>query len=87
MWEAMRWAKARGCTEFDLGGYSLSARRGEPLWHVNVFKQGFAPGQPPQRTVAVHERVFSPLIVSSAAAVRRWQTRRRLGHESGRPNR
>ena len=28
LWEAIRWAKARGCAQFDLGGYSLSRETG-----------------------------------------------------------
>jgi len=77
-WEAMRYARAHGCTEYDHGGYSLSARPGEPLWHVNTFKRGFAPGQDPWKYVAVHERVLLPVVVESAAAVRRVQTSMRL---------
>ena len=77
-WEAMRWARAHGCTEFDTGGYALSARPGEPLWGVNTFKRGFAPKQQPRKFVAVHERILSPVVVSSATAVRRLQTWRRL---------
>lgn len=86
LWEAMRWAKARGCTEYDTGGYSFSARPGEPLWGVNTFKRGFAPKQKPLKFVAVHERVFSPLIVSSAITLRRFQTWSRLtaGSEASR---
>ena len=82
-WEAMRWASARGCTEFDTGGYGLAARPGEPLWGVNYFKRGFAPKQQPRKFVAVHERVSSPLVVNSATAVRRLQAWRRLGAGSG----
>jgi peptidoglycan pentaglycine glycine transferase (the first glycine) len=73
LWEAMRWAKSQGCTEFDLDGYSLAARPGDALWGINEFKRGFAPDQPPRTLVAVHERVLSPLIVGSAATVRRVQ--------------
>jgi lipid II:glycine glycyltransferase (peptidoglycan interpeptide bridge formation enzyme) len=79
LWEAMRWAKAHGCKEFDLDGYNLTARPDDALWGVNEFKRGFAPKRPPAKFVAVHERVLSPLIVNSATAVRRvqaWQRRR-----------
>jgi lipid II:glycine glycyltransferase (peptidoglycan interpeptide bridge formation enzyme) len=77
VWEAMRWAKAQGCTTFDVDGYSMMARPGDNLWGVNEFKRGFAPREQVSKCVAIHERVFSPAIVASAAALRRLQSRRR----------
>jgi lipid II:glycine glycyltransferase (peptidoglycan interpeptide bridge formation enzyme) len=54
MWEAMRWAKARGCTSFDLWGIPDEAGRlasqdqpvpvtdrTDGLWGVYRFKRGF----------------------------------------------
>jgi lipid II:glycine glycyltransferase (peptidoglycan interpeptide bridge formation enzyme) len=54
MWEAMRWAKEKGCTSFDLWGIpdeiGLAAQTGQPLptpvrtdglWGVYRFKRGF----------------------------------------------
>lgn len=82
LWEAIRWARARGCTLFDLGGYSLMARPEDPLWGVNFFKRGFAPTAEPEKVVAVHEKMSSPTIAASAYAVRRLHTavlRRRAG--------
>lgn len=35
-WRAIQWAKARGCTEYDFGGYTPGATSG-PAW----FKEGF----------------------------------------------
>lgn len=81
LWEAMRWAWTHGCTEFDLDGYSLCARPGEEFWGTNQFKRGFAHKVQPRKFVAVHERVFSPLVVNSAATVRRLQARRRVNGE------
>jgi len=83
LWEAMRWAKAQGCTEFDLDGYRPAARRDDPLWGVNLFKRGFAPNQETRKVVAVHDRVLSPLIVNSATMVRRFQAWRRRTLGSG----
>ena len=49
-WEAMKWAKARGCKEYDLWGVpdedeaTLEANfetRHEGLWGVYRFKRGF----------------------------------------------
>jgi len=77
LWDAMCWAKAQGFTEFDLDGYSLSARPGDGLWGINQFKRGFVPKGEPRKSVAIHESIFSPAIVSSAGAIRRLQARRR----------
>ena len=60
VWEAIRWAKSHGCTTFDLEGYNLMAREGDPLWGVNQFKRGFAPGILPTTYVAVHEKIVRP---------------------------
>jgi hypothetical protein len=66
LWHAMLWARGHGCNVFDLGGYSLMAQPGDPLWGVNFFKRGFAPDEAPNKVVAIHERVSSALIDSSA---------------------
>ncbi|MEZ5125354.1 MAG: GNAT family N-acetyltransferase [Thermoleophilia bacterium] len=77
VWEAARWARRHGCTRLDLDGYSLVARPGEALWGINQFKRGFASLDNLTRSVAIHERIGSPLVVASADAVReaqgRWQ--------------
>jgi hypothetical protein len=85
VWEAMRWAKERGCTVFDLEGYSLMAKPGDSLWGVNQFKRGFAPCGQPSKCVAIHEKVFSPAIVASANAVRRFQAWRHQASETQTP--
>ena len=80
VWEAMRWAKGHGCSALDFSGYSLVAQPGDALWGINQFKRGFADLDQLQKSVAIHERVRSPLIVASARAVRdaqaRWRRRR-----------
>ena len=84
VWEAMRWARRRGCRTFDFEGYSMMAQPGDALWGINQFKRGFAPGVEPSKCVALHEKVFSPAIVASAGAVRRLQAwRRRSSGTSG----
>ncbi|MBE0696469.1 MAG: peptidoglycan bridge formation glycyltransferase FemA/FemB family protein, partial [Anaerolineaceae bacterium] len=49
-WQAMRWAKAHGCSEYDLWGVpdedeeTLEAgfeKRADGLWGVYRFKRGF----------------------------------------------
>ena len=40
-WEAMRWARAQGCTTYDLWGAPDTPNPQDPLWGVFNFKQGF----------------------------------------------
>ena len=40
-WEAMRWAKAQGCTVYDLWGAPDIQDESDPLWGVYRFKEGF----------------------------------------------
>ena len=51
-WNAIRWAKAQGCREYDFGGYTPGAKSG-PAW----FKEGF--GGRVVRLVATHRLVLS----------------------------
>jgi lipid II:glycine glycyltransferase (peptidoglycan interpeptide bridge formation enzyme) len=68
-WEAMRWAAARGCTEYDLWGVpdapeeELEAHfthRHDGLWGVYRFKRGF--GGRLVRSVGAWDRVYMPLL-------------------------
>ncbi|MBE0680848.1 MAG: peptidoglycan bridge formation glycyltransferase FemA/FemB family protein [Anaerolineales bacterium] len=68
-WEAIRWAKARGCDEYDLWGVpdeneeTLEAQfesRHDGLWGVYRFKRGFG-GQVKRAAQAV-DRVYNPLL-------------------------
>jgi len=85
VWEAMRWAKRHGCTVFDLAGYSLVAQPGDALWGINQFKRGFASLDAIRKSVAIHERVRSPLLAASAQAIReaRAQWNRHGGASTG----
>lgn len=40
-WEAIRWARARGCTVYDLWGAPDALDESDPMWGVYRFKQGF----------------------------------------------
>lgn len=79
-WEAMRWARARGCSEYDLWGVPDHERealeagfttRADGLWGVYRFKRGF--GGALRRTVGAWDRVYSPAAytVYRLAAARR----------------
>ena len=50
-WNAIRWAKTHGCTEYDFGGYTPGATSG-PAW----FKEGF--GGTVVHLVAPHRRMI-----------------------------
>lgn len=64
-WEAMRWAREKGCTEYDLWGVpdedveTLEAEfmnRSDELWGVYRFKRGF--GGEVRRAVGAMDRVY-----------------------------
>lgn len=68
-WEAMKWAKARGCKEYDLWGVpdeeeaTLEAnfeKRQDGLWGVYRFKRGF--GGQLKRAAQAMDRVYNPLL-------------------------
>jgi lipid II:glycine glycyltransferase (peptidoglycan interpeptide bridge formation enzyme) len=68
-WEAMMWAKARGCTEYDLWGVPdeeeevLEAQftdRSDGLWGVYRFKRGF--GGQVRRAAGAYDKVYRPLL-------------------------
>lgn len=68
-WEAIRWAKARGCEEYDLWGVpdenedvleSNFETRHDGLWGVYRFKRGF--GGQLKRAAQALDRVYNPLL-------------------------
>jgi peptidoglycan pentaglycine glycine transferase (the first glycine) len=68
-WKAIRWAKARGCEEYDLWGVPdendtvLEANfeaRHDGLWGVYRFKRGF--GGEVKRAAQSYDRVYNPLV-------------------------
>jgi peptidoglycan pentaglycine glycine transferase (the first glycine) len=68
-WEAMRWARARGCSEYDLWGVPDAdedtletefTHRSDGLWGVYRNKRGF--GGKLCRAAGPWDRVYSPLI-------------------------
>jgi peptidoglycan pentaglycine glycine transferase (the first glycine) len=77
-WEAMRWARQRGCKEYDLWGVPdadlqrLEAEfktRSDGLWGVYRFKRGF--GGQLRRSPEPWERVFNPWLYK----LYRWQVK------------
>jgi len=68
-WEAIKWARARGCEEYDLWGVpdeeevTLEANfetRHDGLWGVYRFKRGF--GGQLKRAGQAMDRVYNPLL-------------------------
>lgn len=68
-WAAIRWAKARGCTHYDLWGIPdapparLEAefqQRRDGLWGVYRFKRGF--GGEVVRSVGAYDYVYNPVL-------------------------
>jgi len=68
-WEAIRWAKEKGCLVYDLWGVpdypenELEATftdRSDGLWGVYRFKRGF--GGELRRTIGTWDRVYQPLL-------------------------
>ena len=86
-WEAMRWAKSKGCEVYDMWGAPNEFVESDPMWGVYRFKNGFA-GQVtrtigawdfPSRTIAY--RLYH-LIVPLLLSVMRWLGKRRTGHSA-----
>jgi lipid II:glycine glycyltransferase (peptidoglycan interpeptide bridge formation enzyme) len=82
-WEAMRWARERGCTEYDLWGVPDAAQetlesqfeqRRDGLWGVYRFKRGF--GGELRRAAAAWDRVYQPALYR---LYRLWLVRRPAG--------
>jgi lipid II:glycine glycyltransferase (peptidoglycan interpeptide bridge formation enzyme) len=56
-WEAMRWAKARGCTVYDLWGAPDELNESDSMWGVYKFKDGLGAEFAPH--VGAHDFVVS----------------------------
>lgn len=68
-WESMRWARSKGCTEYDLWGVpdedeetleTEFSERSDGLWSVYRFKRGF--GGELKRAVQAYDKIYSPLL-------------------------
>jgi len=81
-WEAIRWARAHACTEYDLWGVpdadldtleSNFERRGDGLWGVYRFKRGF--GGHLRRAPGPWDRIYNRPLYT----LYRWWMSRRAG--------
>lgn len=68
-WEAIRWAKSKGCTDYDLWGIpdfdeehleETFSHKSDGLWGVYRFKRGF--GGHVMRSAPAFIRVYKPLL-------------------------
>lgn len=82
-WEAIRWAKAQGCTIYDLWGAPDVSDESDPMWGVYRFKEGF--GAEPVRHIGAYDyptvRLFYWLYTVATPPLlalmrwRHWRTR------------
>jgi lipid II:glycine glycyltransferase (peptidoglycan interpeptide bridge formation enzyme) len=59
-WEAIRWAKQRGCATYDFWGAPDQLVESDPMWGVYRFKAGF--GAQLVRTMGAWDRPTRPLL-------------------------
>ena len=59
-WEAMRAAKEKGCSRYDLWGAPNTFNESDDLWGVYRFKRGF--GGSIRRALQTLDRVYNPLL-------------------------
>ena len=80
-WEAIQWAKARGCQQYDLWGIpdenkeTLEAQfqeRSDGLWGVYGFKRGW--GGEVVRSVGTWDYVYNPMIYSAYKMALKWRS-------------
>ncbi len=58
-WNAIRWARERGCEYYNFRGIPDVLEEGQELWGVYLFKRGF--GGSPLRFLQTHDLVYHPL--------------------------
>ena len=82
-WQAIQWAKAKGCTTYDLWGIpdadeaALEAQfesRSDGLWGVYGFKRGW--GGQVARSLGTWDKVYNPLVYSAYRLALRARERR-----------
>ena len=70
-WHSIRWARLRGCTRYDLGGYRPDAAPDSPLAANNQFKLGFS--KTALKLVREHELHLSPFRQRVIVQIQRWR--------------
>ncbi len=67
-WEAIRWAKANGCTVYDFWGAPDTLDENAPMYGVYRFKEGFGARFTPH--IGAYDFVVNPLLYFMYAVVR-----------------
>ncbi len=67
-WEAIRWAKAHGCTVYDFWGAPDTLDENAPMYGVYRFKEGFGGKFTPH--IGAYDYVVNPLLYFLYAVVR-----------------
>lgn len=78
-WEAIRWARAEGCTRYDFWGAPDELDESDPMWGVYRFKTGFG-GRFVRHAGAYDYPVSRPLYWFYTAAMPRYLDRLRARH-------
>ena len=69
-WEAIRWAKAHGCTVYDFWGAPDTLDENAPMYGVYRFKEGFGPKF--TQHIGAYDFVVNPALYFLYAVVRPW---------------
>jgi lipid II:glycine glycyltransferase (peptidoglycan interpeptide bridge formation enzyme) len=81
-WQAMRWARSRGCSQYDLWGVpdepleeleQQFTERSDGLWGVYRFKRGF--GGELQRSIGAWDRPYQQVPYAIYRWLIRWMER------------
>lgn len=80
-WEAMRWAQAHGCTEYDFWGAPDVLEERAPMYGVFKFKMGFG-GKFVER-IPAHDFVVNPVLYWLYAVARPRYLARLRGKQGG----
>lgn len=92
-WAALRWARARGCTRYDMWGIPDEderelelnfQRRSDGLWGVYGFKRGW--GGQVLRSLGAWDRVYDGLIYRAYTLALRFQEYRQVNAVEGESN-
>jgi len=75
-WQAIRWARERGCTWYDFRGIPEILEPGEETWNVYEYKRGF--GGESRLHLATHDYIYRPALYWPMMAISAYRhTRRR----------
>jgi peptidoglycan pentaglycine glycine transferase (the first glycine) len=74
-WQAIRWARARGCTWYDFRGIPEILEPGEETWNVYEYKRGF--GGESRLHLVTHDYVYRPALYWPLIALSAYRRNRR----------